>query len=594
LNNLPVDVVREMGADIVIASSVGNPHKERREIRNPIDVLSQSFNILRDKTLNANIDDADIVIDTKLYGLGPADFVNKKVVRIIDAGEKAAKETEPQLIALKEKYQLHSNRFNRQDRVPDSSVRVGEIIFSGNHTIPETAIREVFKIREGDLFAADSMNFYLEQLKATGDFYWVRYTTKSMGKGRIRLKVFLGEKKRPIIYGVNIFGNETLSFDFIYRLLGIRPGEIFIHSRIEDRISYLYSLGYFEKIYYDIDPVGDNSVRFNLYVKESPELRVRLGLRYDNYYQLIAALNLLIINKPVPGLRIENEFQFIGKEMFSSQAYYPSRTLNFPLYPFAKFDYESMKIFLYDQDGNKSASYRNRYIQAGVGLGLLYKNYWNMEAAWDYEWANIHPIVAVNDPTRFPSWKDELWKMKLSTNIDQLDDTFVPRNGLEAHANYEKSLQDMYNNNSYIRMDISLDFYKTVARKHTFHAYGFYGFVDMDSLMNKFILKGGPESCIGVEYNQLLGTTLSIARLDYRYELRKDLFVTLIGNVIIDYENDVLEPGVKPAPMTGFGVGLKYMTALGPFELILSRGEKSVYRPGAKQTVLYFNAGYKF
>ncbi|MBN2602435.1 MAG: patatin-like phospholipase family protein, partial [Candidatus Marinimicrobia bacterium] len=333
LNNLPVDVTREMGAEIVIASSVGTASKERGEIRNTIDVISQSFNILRDKTLNANAKDADILIDIKLYGLGPADFVNNKVVQIIAAGDKAAKKTEPQIIDLKEKYQLRSNRFYRQCELPDTVVQITQISFSGNHTIPERAIREIVKITEGDQFSADSVDLYMEQLKATGDYYWVRYTTEDLGNSRINLKIILEEKKRPIIYGVNIWGNETLPFDFIYRLLGVKPGDIFIHSQIEDRITYLYSLGYFESIYYDVEPVDVNSMRFNLYVKESPDLKIRLGLRYDNYYQLIVALNLLIINKPIPGLRIENEFQFIGKEKFSSQAYYPSRAMNFPLYP---------------------------------------------------------------------------------------------------------------------------------------------------------------------------------------------------------------------------------------------------------------------
>jgi len=594
LNNLPVDVVREMGADIVIASTVGNPNKERQEIRSVIDVLSQSFNILRDKTLNANVGDADILVDIKLYGLGPADFVNNKVVQIIAAGEKAAKETAPQIIKLKEKYQLRSNRFYRQCELPDTIVQIAEISFSGNHTIPETAIREIVKIKEGDQFSADSMDIYMEQLKTTGDFYWVRYTTEDLGKNRVHLKIMLEEKKRPIIYGINIFGNETLPFDFIYRLLGVKPGEIFIHSKIEDRITYLYSLGYFENIYYNVEPVDANSMRFNLYVKESPDLKIRLGLRYDNYYQLVVAMNLLVMNKPIPGLRIENEFQFIGKEKISSHAYYPSRAMNFPLYPFANIDYENIEIFIYDKDGNKSASYKNRSAQAGLGLGMLYKNYWNVEAAWNYEWANMRPIVAGNDPLKFPSWKDELWKMKISTNIDRLDDTFVPRCGMLVHANYEKSLQDMYDNSSYIRMDISMDYYKTLGKKHTFHAYGFYGSVDMDSLTNKFILKGGPESCIGMGYNQLLATTLSAARLDYRYELRKNLYFSLIGNIVIDYENDVMEPGLKPPQMMGYGVGLKYISPLGPVELILSRGEKSAYQPGEKQTVLYFNAGYKF
>ena len=594
LNNLPVDVALDMGANIVIASTVGTATKNRAEIRNTLDVVSQSFNILREKTLNANAEYADILIDIRLDKHTPADFDNKKILAIIAEGEKAAEASKQQLIDLKEKYNLHSNRFYRAATAPDSGKQIAAISVQGNQIIPDNAIREIVKIKEGDRFCRDTVDIYMEKLKETGDYTWVRYSTQEVGDTALQLTITLEEKKRPIIYGINIYGNETLPFDFIYRILGIRPGEIFIHSKIEDRITYLYSLGYFEKIYYDVDPVGKNSVRFKLYVKESPELKVRLGLRYDNYYQLIAALNFQIVNKPFPGLRIENEIQFIGREKISSRAYYPSRTLSFPLYPFIDLYYDDMDYFIYDENGNKAATYKNRNTQIGGGFGMLYKNYWNLEASWSYEWANVYPIVAPDDPLKFPHWKNEFWEQKLTSNIDRLDDTFIPREGILIHANYEKNLKGANKFADYIRMNIAMDAYRTIARKHTFHAYGYYGFADMDSVTSKFIIQGGPNSCVGVDYHQLLATKLSMLRLDYRYQLHRNLFVSVIGNMVLDYENEILGPGLKVENLFGYGLGLKYVTPLGPIELIISRGEKSVYKPGTMRTVVYFNAGYKF
>ncbi|MDO9547361.1 MAG: POTRA domain-containing protein, partial [Candidatus Marinimicrobia bacterium] len=86
------------------------------------------------------------------------------------------------------------NRFYRQSHLPDMIARVAEISFSGNHTIPETAIREIVKIKEGDQFSTDSMDFLMNQLKTTGDFYWVRYTTDNLSENKIRLKILLEEK----------------------------------------------------------------------------------------------------------------------------------------------------------------------------------------------------------------------------------------------------------------------------------------------------------------------------------------------------------------------------------------------------------------
>jgi len=594
LNNLPVNVVRQMGAEIVIAAAVGNPYKNRTEIRNTLDVLTQSFNVLRDNTMQANAADADILIDCMLIGLGPADFGSSKVEKIIGFGDQAARRKIGELQELKNRYYLSDPVAQQQIKIPDNRLRIAEITIAGNRTMSESAIRELIHLNENDYCNREELEHSLDKLRATNDFLWVRYTTERIGDNAVRLNINVNEKWRPLIYGVDIEGNTRLSFDFIYRLLGIRPGDIFLESEIEERITYLYSLGFFDEVSYGIKPLSANYARFTLYVRESAPYKIRLGLQYNDYRKLIAAINLLILNKPLTGLRIENEVQFIGLNRLRIQAYYPSRLKDFPLYPYANFTYHDIPFYLYDKGGRKVASYLDRAARAGTGIGLLYQNYWNIEVGITSEFAKIYPDVASNDPIVFPSWKNEILSWNLTTNIDLLDDTFIPRQGLLWHAEFNQCPQVVGDTSAYYQLMTSLDYYLTAGHKHTIHGYGYYGYVNMPGITNRFLYQGGPENYVGVEYNQLMATHLALLRLDYRLELLKNLYLTLIGNTVLRYENNILMPGEKPGLMLGYGAGVTFVSPLGPFECYLCRGDKSVYQPGEKRLIAYFRAGYVF
>ena len=85
LNNLPVDVARDMGADYVIAVDLTvNKHK---------DDLSGLMSLIRVdlKKYHKNSDDADIYISPKLKGYGAQDFAPAKIAQMITLGEKAGK-----------------------------------------------------------------------------------------------------------------------------------------------------------------------------------------------------------------------------------------------------------------------------------------------------------------------------------------------------------------------------------------------------------------------------------------------------------------------------------------------------------------------
>ena len=78
-NNVPVDVVRAMGADIVIAVDVGSGLYTRDEIKGVLDVVGQLTNILSDRNVEqqlATLKPTDILIRPALGKMGAGDFNN--------------------------------------------------------------------------------------------------------------------------------------------------------------------------------------------------------------------------------------------------------------------------------------------------------------------------------------------------------------------------------------------------------------------------------------------------------------------------------------------------------------------------------------
>lgn len=94
--NLPVDVVRDLCADVVIAVNIGSPLLKEEEMQSLLGVAAQMVNILMEDNVRrslAQLRPRDILIAPDLAQLGSGDFA--KGVNGIPAGERAARETRP-------------------------------------------------------------------------------------------------------------------------------------------------------------------------------------------------------------------------------------------------------------------------------------------------------------------------------------------------------------------------------------------------------------------------------------------------------------------------------------------------------------------
>lgn len=100
-NNLPVDVVREMGADVVIAVDIGSPLLGADELESAIAVTLQLTNILVRRTTDAQIatlTEKDILITPVLGTYSAGDFKNS--LSIVPRGVEATAEVAEKLAPL--------------------------------------------------------------------------------------------------------------------------------------------------------------------------------------------------------------------------------------------------------------------------------------------------------------------------------------------------------------------------------------------------------------------------------------------------------------------------------------------------------------
>ncbi|MGE5679577.1 MAG: patatin-like phospholipase family protein [Bacillota bacterium] len=536
LNNFPVDQAKKMGADFVIGVNVGTPPKDVKNLDNIIDIIDQTTSIPGYQKEESQQKLTDILVKPAINGYTAADFDKDKIEEIITLGNQAARENLPEFLQLKKSL----DSANVQYYVNLKENRNENVIFD----------KKIFKDRLQNI--------------------------------------------TPVIYSVTIEGNTSLPFEFIYNLLGVKASDKFDPELLEHRITEMYSLGYFETLNYEIQPAEQGRINLILKVKEKSLRKLLVGLRYDNQYKLVGIIGVQTNNILLPGVRTETELQFAGLTRFKSMVAYPTRSLNYPVYPYLRFNYKNVPVNVFDYDGEKLASYSDNSLQFAAGLGISPHKFWVIEAEYNHEYMNITPDIAdKSNPELYQVWKNKIRKIQATLDFDLLDDILLPRHGVLLQAEAEKAIKDLGSEVDYWRANCSIDLYQTFFRFHTARLYGFYGQSKNLPVYKQFLL-GGPESFIGYDYNQLPVNNFILARFDYRYEYKKDIFLKIMANAGYNYEanTEILKDNKRL--LWGYGFAAEFLSPLGPLQVIFSWGEKNLTQPGNFKSSVYITAGYKF
>jgi len=173
VRNVPVDIVRGMGADIIICIDVDKPLPTRKELGGSLSILNQMIDIMMKENVKEQtktLGPKDVYINPALGSLGSGDF--DKAAEIAGLGEKAARE---KIDSLKRysvsdaEYAAFTARHHRE-LVQEVKVASVKIEVEGESKISPEVVATRLSIKPGDTVDIDRLKQEAGIVYGTGDF----------------------------------------------------------------------------------------------------------------------------------------------------------------------------------------------------------------------------------------------------------------------------------------------------------------------------------------------------------------------------------------------------------------------------------------
>ena len=258
VRNLPVDVVRRMGADIVIAVHLSTTPRERKSLQSAFGITQQMVDLLISANVHTSLSELterDVLIDVHVGDFSSANF--REATTLIPVGEKAARTAGDKLRALSlspEDYRaFRATQLAREGRqVPVQSVRLDES-FLGKVN-PESA-RAMLQLDESKPSTREDIIEQFDVLLATDDFEQVRYRFVDIDDKRTLVLEPVAKSIGPnyLRFGLNL--SSDLNGDSSFNILADHRATWLNKRGLEWRnsISIGETLGFATELYQPLD-----------------------------------------------------------------------------------------------------------------------------------------------------------------------------------------------------------------------------------------------------------------------------------------------------------------------------------------------------
>ena len=220
--NLPVDVARKMGADVVIAVNINSVLAQGKELT---DVFSVSLQVLK-LYGNQNVKDSiatltnhDTLLQPDLGDIGATDF--PRMSEAIKLGETDAEKVLAQHTDLMLSDRDYAEYQTRYRKTPVEPMRIDFVDVSGNGPVSAELIRARFGIRPGSPWNQQKINDGLRKLYDLGYFNRVDAVLQTKEDGRTGLQIMVDPKEwhpNYLQFGIHIA--DDFEGDSTYELLG--------------------------------------------------------------------------------------------------------------------------------------------------------------------------------------------------------------------------------------------------------------------------------------------------------------------------------------------------------------------------------------
>ncbi|PKH86736.1 patatin-like phospholipase family protein [Colwellia sp. Bg11-28] len=190
-NNMPIDVIKAMGADIVIAIDIGSPLAEQSELTSTVSVLNQLSTILTNNTSLAQkalLTDKDILLRPAIDKLSTTDWsVMPEALKLGEQEAQAQSQALMKLAISDVDYQAYKNQKKLKakkwfDALPR---HITKIKINNNSKVENDIIEKVFAIELGKKLTKEALDLAINRVYALDKFEQVTVEFDDSPEGRI-------------------------------------------------------------------------------------------------------------------------------------------------------------------------------------------------------------------------------------------------------------------------------------------------------------------------------------------------------------------------------------------------------------------------
>ena len=262
VNNYPADVVKAMGADVIIGVDVQNALKKADKLNSAPDILGQIVDITCQSNHEKNVDLTDTYIRVNVDGYSSASFTPAAIDTLMRRGEEAAKAQWNSLLALKKKIGISDNYVPKRHGPYSSlsnvrTIYVTDISFSGVEADDKKWLMKKCNLKENSNITTQQIEQALYQLRGSQSYSSASYTLTDTLEGYHLNFLLQAKYEKRINLGIRFDSEEIASL--------LINGTADLKTHIPSRLALTGRLGkqYAARIDYTLEPMQQRNFNFS-------------------------------------------------------------------------------------------------------------------------------------------------------------------------------------------------------------------------------------------------------------------------------------------------------------------------------------------
>jgi NTE family protein len=575
MSNIPVDVARSLGADIVIAVDVTSPLRTASQLNMPWEIADQIIGIMAQSGNKKELSDATIVIRPIADKRLPSDFSDSDT--LIVNGDAAVEAVLPSLL---DSIAAASRRFaSAAPEIAAADPPMSKTVsLSGVNAVPAaelaSALNAMLPAIYGPQLVQHMSDSILTRYRALGySLARLRSVHFDAASGSMHIDVDEG-----VIDHIQIEGNERSRDWIIWREIPFDVGDIFKFADAERAIANLLATNLFEQASVDFRYEGDRTIVV-IQVKERHAELLRLGIRIDNERNVQPLLSLRDEN--MFGSATEGGIAFAGglrnrkygAEIKTSRIF--NTYFNFKL----SASHTLKDSYIFGDDSTVTSVRRFNRLQLGefqtstyggaVSIGRQVERLGIVSLEYRLESVELDGLTGIKpQPERY-----SMHTLRLSSTIDALDQYPFPRTGSLMNLSWETAGLFKVGDPGYSRFFFSYESFYTYFARNTIHPRVIFGYADKTLPFSQQFSLGGESMLYGTREDDTFGRQLFLANFEYRYALPFKIIWDSYASLRYDIGAVWPEPkNIRLNDMQhGIGGGISIDTPLGPATMSIGR-----------------------